>query len=145
MVSWYFAYVPSEWFLNGPSRYILLLVSHWVFNSHVRCTRITIVRSLASILITILSPEITTSINIRYPFSISRIIMSGLLLWMVLSVCTCWFHNMFILNPYLFLLILVHVHTSVVCPAVPLFPCICWSVVGHTLYHVFLCTVVLPV
>ena len=31
------------------------------------------------------------------------------------------------------------------CPIVPLFPCICWSVVAHTLYHVFLGTVLLPV
>ena len=30
-------------------------------------------------------------------------------------------------------------------PIVPLFPCICWSVVAHTLYHVFLCTALLPV
>jgi hypothetical protein len=45
----------------------------------------------------------------------------------------------------LFVLILVHVHTSVTCPTLPLFPCICWSVVVHTLYHVSLCTVLLPV
>jgi hypothetical protein len=32
------------------------------------------------------------------PFSLSRIIMSGLLLGMVLSVCTCWFHNIIIIN-----------------------------------------------
>ena len=31
------------------------------------------------------------------------------------------------------------------CPIVPLFPCICWSVVVHTLYRVFLCTLLLPV
>jgi hypothetical protein len=35
------------------------------------------------------------------PFSLSRIVMSGLLLGMVLSVCTCWFHNMVILPPWL--------------------------------------------
>ena len=33
-------------------------------------------------------------ISIHVPFSLPRIIMSGLLLGMVLSVCTCWFHNM---------------------------------------------------
>ena len=60
---------------------------------------ISIVRSLyfrifsVSFLITFLSPEIATSINIHVPFPLSRIIMSGLLLGIVLSVCTCWFHK----------------------------------------------------
>jgi hypothetical protein len=40
----------------------------------------------ASFLITFLSPEFGTSINIHVLFSLSRIIMSGLLLRMVLSV-----------------------------------------------------------
>ena len=63
------------------------------FLFHMRC--ISIVRSLyfkitsASFLITFLSPEIATSINMHVPFSLSRIIMSGLLLGIVLSVCTC--------------------------------------------------------
>ena len=58
-----------------------------VFTFHVRC--ISIVRSLyfkifsASFLITFLSPEIATSINIHVPASLSRF-MSGLLLGMVL-------------------------------------------------------------
>ena len=65
----------------------------FVFTFHIRC--ISIVRSLyfriflASIWITFLSAEIATSINIHVPFSLSRIIMSGLLLWIVLWVCTC--------------------------------------------------------
>ena len=71
-----------------------------VFTLHMCC--ISIVRSLyfrlfsSSFLITFLSPEIATSINLRVhvPFSLSRIIMSGLLLGIVLSVCICWFHNM---------------------------------------------------
>ena len=56
---------------------------------------ISIVRSLyfrvfwAPFLITFLSPEIVTSINIHVPFSLSRIVTSGLLLGIVLSVCTC--------------------------------------------------------
>ena len=60
---------------------------------HMRC--IYIVRPLyfrifsASFLITFLSPEIATSINIHVPLSLLRIIMSGLLLEIVLSVCTC--------------------------------------------------------
>jgi hypothetical protein len=48
----------------------------------------------ASFWITFLFPGIATSINIHIPFSLSRIAMSGLLLRMVLSVCTCWFHSM---------------------------------------------------
>jgi len=43
----------------------------------------------ASFLIIFLSPEIATSINIHVPFSLSRIIISGLLLGIVLSVYTC--------------------------------------------------------
>ena len=63
----------------------------FVFTSHMRC--ISIVRSLyfrifsASFLITFMSREIATSVNIHVPFSLSRIIMSGLLLGIVLSVC----------------------------------------------------------
>jgi len=50
--------------------------------------------SLASILITFLSHEIATHINLYLPFSLSRILMSGLLSGIVLSVRTRWFHNM---------------------------------------------------
>ena len=63
------------------------------FTLHMRC--ISIVRSLyckifsAYFFITFLSPEIATSINMHVPFSLSPIIMSGLLLGIVLSVCTC--------------------------------------------------------
>jgi len=70
----------------------------FVFTFHMCC--ISIVRSLyfrtfsASFLITFLSPEIATSINVHVPFSLSRIIMSDLLLGIVLSVCIYWFHNM---------------------------------------------------
>ena len=64
-----------------------------IFTFHMRY--ISIVRSLyfrifsVSFLITFLSPEIVASINIHVPFSLSRIIMSGSLLGIVLSVCTC--------------------------------------------------------
>jgi len=70
-----------------------------------RC--IYIVRSLyfrifsASFLITFMSHEIATSINIHVLFSLSLFIMSGLMLGMVLSVWTCWFHNMVTLPPWL--------------------------------------------
>jgi hypothetical protein len=43
----------------------------------------------SSFLITFLSPEIATSINMHVHLSLPRIMMSGLLLGMVLSVCTC--------------------------------------------------------
>jgi hypothetical protein len=33
------------------------------------------------------------SINMHIPPSLSQVMMSGLLLGMILSVCTCWFHN----------------------------------------------------
>ena len=65
----------------------------YVFTFHMRC--ISVVMSLyfgifsASFLITFLSPEIAKFINIHVPFSLSRIMMSGLLLGIVLSVCTC--------------------------------------------------------
>jgi len=65
----------------------------FVFTFHMHC--ISDVKSLCfrifstSFLITFLSHEIATSINIHVPFSLSRIIMSGLLLGIFLSVCTC--------------------------------------------------------
>ena len=65
----------------------------FVFTFHMCC--ISIVRSLyfrifsASFFITFLSPQISTSVNTHIPFTLSQIMMSGLLLWMVLSVCTC--------------------------------------------------------
>jgi hypothetical protein len=77
----------------------------FVFTFHMRC--IYIVRSLyfkifsASFLITFLCPGIATSIDIHILFSLSRIMMSGLLLGMVLSVYTCWFHSMVTLPPRL--------------------------------------------
>ena len=74
-------------FLNGyeivPVAPIITGIT-FVFTFHMRC--ISIVRSLyfrifsASFLITFLSPEIATSINTHVPFSLSRIIMSGLYL-----------------------------------------------------------------
>ena len=60
----------------------------FVFTFHMRC--ISIVRSFyfrifsASFLITFLSLEVATSINIHVPFSLTRIIMSGLLLGILL-------------------------------------------------------------
>ena len=122
----------------------------FVFTIHMRC--ISIVRSLhfrifsTSCLITFLSPQIATSINIHVPFSLSRIIMYDFLLFgLVLSVCTCWFHNMVTLPPALVSTNFATCSYQCFCLTVPLFPCICWSVAVHTLSHVFLCTVLLPI
>jgi len=75
-----------------------IVVITFVFTFHVHL--ISIIRSLhfrifsASFLIMFLSPEIVTSIYIHVPFSLSRTMISSLLLGMVLSVYTCWFYNM---------------------------------------------------
>jgi hypothetical protein len=64
----------------------------FVFTFHMRC--ISIVRSLyfrifyPSFLITFLFLEIARSINTHVFFSLSQIILSGMLLGMVVSVCT---------------------------------------------------------
>ena len=75
-------------------------------------------RIFSPFLITFLSPEIATPINIHVPFSLSGIMMSGLLLGRVLSVCTVdsvpYLHG-------LFHLILVRGHTSVLCLIIPHF------------------------
>jgi hypothetical protein len=71
--------------------------------------------------------------------------MSGMLLGMVLSVWTCWFHSMVTLPAWPVSTNFGTCSYQCFCPIVPLFPYICWSVVVHTLYHVFLCTVLLPV
>jgi len=83
----------------------------FVFTLHMRC--ISIVRFLyfrifsASFLITFLFPENATYINIHVLFSLSRIIMSGLLLGMVLSVWTCWFHSVVTGPPWLIIIIII--------------------------------------
>ena len=70
----------------------------FAFTFHMRC--ISILRSLyfrifsASFFIIFLSPEIATSINLYVPFSLSRNIMSGLLLRIVPSV---YYHYYFLL------------------------------------------------
>jgi len=42
---------------------------------------------------TFLPPEVVASINIHVTFSLSLIMMSGLLLGIVMSVYTCWFRS----------------------------------------------------
>ena len=108
----------------------------FVFTFHMCC--ISAVRPLyfrifsASFLITFLSPEIATSINIHVPFSLSRIIMSGLLLVIVLSVCICWFHNMVTLPPWLVSADFGTCSYQRCLSNCTLFPYICWSVVVNT-------------
>jgi hypothetical protein len=74
-----------------------------VFTFHIRC--IYIVKSLyfkifsVYFRITFLFPGIPTFMNIYVPFLLSRIKIYGLLLGMVLSVCTCWFLSMITLPP----------------------------------------------
>ena len=55
----------------------------------------------SSFLITILPPEIATSIGVNIPFSWSRILTPGWMFGMVLSVCTWWFHTMVTLPSWL--------------------------------------------
>lgn len=84
---------------------LLLMLSLFFFAIYKRC--ICIVRSLyimilsASFLIIFLSPEVASYFNPHFPFALSRITISGLLISVVLSVCTCWFHNMATLPPWL--------------------------------------------
>ena len=74
----------------------------FVFTFHMRC--VSIVRSLyfrifsASFLITFLSPEIATFINIHFPFSLSRIIMSGLLLGIYYYYYYYYYYSMVFIN-----------------------------------------------
>jgi len=56
---------------------------------------------LTPFIATILSPETAKSTNIHVPFSFSLIMTSVLLLGMVLSLYTFWFHNMFTLPLWL--------------------------------------------
>ena len=89
MFSWYVAHVFYEWLWNSPVAPIITDII-FVFTFHMRC--ISYIKSLyfrifsASFLITFLSPEIATSINIHVPFSLSRIKISGLLLGIVVLV-----------------------------------------------------------
>jgi len=97
VLSRYVVQVLSEWFLNGS----ILPYYYWYhFCFQIPHGLISIVRSLyfktfsASFLMTFLSPVIATSINMHVPFLLSQIMMSDLLLGTVLSVRTCWPHNM---------------------------------------------------
>jgi len=98
MVSRYVVHVFPKWLWNGPSRAYYYWNHLCFYIPHALYFYFRIFS--ASFLITFLSPEIAASINIHVLFSLSRIIMSGLLLRMVLSVWTCWFHSMVTLPPW---------------------------------------------
>ena len=56
-----------------------------------------------------------TSISMHVLFSLSPIIISGLLLWIVLSVRTCWFHNMVTFPPLRYFYWFWHMFVPVYC------------------------------
>ena len=100
------------WFLGMLLRYCLsdfemvpVTSITCAFTFHMRWT--SIIRSLyfkifsASFLNTHLFPGIAASINMHVPSLLLRIMTSGLLLGIVLSVCTCWFHNLVTLLSWL--------------------------------------------
>ena len=78
----------------------------FTFTFHMRW--IFIMRSLYSKIfsvsysITFLCPGIATSINMHVPLLLKWIMMSSFLLGIVLSVHTCWFHNMVTIHSWLF-------------------------------------------
>jgi hypothetical protein len=59
------------------------------------------------------------------PFSLSWIIMSGLLQGMDLSVCICWFHSMVTLLSWLFSTDFSTCLYQCFCLNLPLFPYLC--------------------
>ena len=73
---------------------IIGITFYFTFHMH----HISFVRSLNfkifKIFITNLSPEFAVSVNMHVPSSLSRTVMSSLLLGTILSGFTCWFHGM---------------------------------------------------
>ena len=69
-----------------------------VLTYHISCTSVVSFLHFrifsAPFFITFLSPKIAQSISKHVSFSLSRIMMTGLFLEMILSVCTCCFHSM---------------------------------------------------
>ena len=102
VLSPYIAQEFSEWFSDGPVAPTTIKVITFVFTFYIRC--ICIVKSLhfrifpASFFITFPSPDTAMSVNTHFPFLLSRITLSSLLLWTLLSVFTCWTYNMVILT-----------------------------------------------
>ena len=81
-----------EYFLNGYEDVPITPITFSFYIPHVLhfyCQIFIFYNLLGSFLDHILSPVVAVSTNIRVPLSLSRVMMSGLLLGMVLSVCTC--------------------------------------------------------
>ena len=94
---------------------------------------------LASFLITFLSPGTARAIYTHVPILSSWIMLAGFLLGMVLSVRTCWFHNMVTLRSRL-----VSTGTGsyrCLLSDFTAFPCVRQNTAERTLYRVSLCTV----
>ena len=95
----------------------------FVFTFHTDC--ISIVRCLhfrifsASFLTTFLFPVVTTSISVHVPISLSQIMMYGLLLRMVLSVCTCPFNYMVVIIITVVLCVIIYYHYAGIYSYVP--------------------------
>ena len=109
MFSWYASHAFSKRLWNSRSRPYYYWYHFCFYIPHALyfyCKVFIFLNLLGLFLISFLSPEIATSINMHVHLSLSRIIMSGLFLRIVLPVCTCWFHNMVTLHLDLFLLIL---------------------------------------
>ena len=83
-----------RWFQLPPLLLVSLLLLHSICAQFLLQGLYVLEIFSVSFLITFLSPEFATYINIHVPFLLSWIMMFGLLLGMVLSVCTCGFHNM---------------------------------------------------
>ena len=129
MFSRYVAHIFSEWLWNSPScpyycwYHLCFYIPHALY---FYCKVFFYFKIFsASFLITFLSPEIATSTNIHVPFSLTRIIMSGLLLGIVLSVCTCWFHNLVTLPPWLVSTELAHFIIIIIIVVVVVLLCCC--------------------
>jgi hypothetical protein len=141
MLSRYVVQVFSEWFWDSsicPCYYLYHIYFYIAYKLYLYCKIFIFQNLLASFLNIFQSPEIATSISKHVPFSLPRVTMSGLLLGIVLSVCTCQLHNMVTLNSCLVSADLVHAYTNALCLILSLFPCICWRVLEHTHYHIFM-------
>ena len=93
----YVAQVPTKWFWGGSSRPCYNRYHFCIYSPHALnfYHTVFILRSSQLLFWSHFSvcPEIATSVNIHLPFSLSLIMLSGLLLGMVLLVCICWLRD----------------------------------------------------
>ena len=93
---WYVAYVFSKWLWNSPSRPYYYWYHLCFYNPHALYfyCKIFILRIFSpSFLITFLSPEIATSINIHVPFSLSRIII----IIIIIIIIYCYYYYYYLI------------------------------------------------